>query len=154
MVIVFIRLLHCGILDHCKCFPHKCLIFQSKFPATEDLCDCEFSLAYGNKILLNQTKLRLKRGQRYGLCGGNDCGKSTLMRSIANGQVEGFPPQDVLTSVYLESDIPAELADFSVLEFVRLKQCRAFYSEAISIRESDKGGGYFGPPFYAAVEKI
>jgi len=86
----------------------------------EDLCDCEFSLAYGNKILLNQTKLRLKRGQRYGLCGGNDCGKSTLMRSIANGQVEGFPPQDVLTSVYLESDIPAELADFSVLEFVRL----------------------------------
>eukprot|EP00668_Euglena_longa_P042761 GGOE01056613.1.p1 GENE.GGOE01056613.1~~GGOE01056613.1.p1 ORF type:complete len:867 (-),score=254.52 GGOE01056613.1:414-3014(-) len=86
----------------------------------EDLCDCEFSLAYGNKILLNQTRLRLKRGQKYGLCGGNDCGKSTLMRSIANGQVEGFPPQDVLTSVYLESDIPTELADFSVKEFVRL----------------------------------
>eukprot|EP00667_Euglena_gracilis_P001887 EG_transcript_1888 len=86
----------------------------------EDLCDCEFSLAYGNKILLNQTKLRLKRGQRYGLCGPNDCGKSTLMRSIANGQVEGFPPQDVLTSVYLESDIPAELADYNVIEFVRL----------------------------------
>jgi elongation factor 3 len=88
----------------------------------EDLCDCTFSLAYGNKILLNQSKLRLKRGQRYGLVGGNDCGKSTLMRSIANGQVEGFPPQDVLTSVYLESDIPAELADFSVKEFVRLDE--------------------------------
>jgi|EP00670_Eutreptiella_braarudii_P004636 elongation factor 3 len=86
----------------------------------EDLCDCEFSLAYGNKILLNQTKLRLKRGARYGLCGGNDCGKSTLMRSIANGQVEGFPPQDVLTSVYLESDIPAELADYNVIDFVKL----------------------------------
>lgn len=34
----------------------------------EDLCNCTFNLAYGAKILLNQTHLRLKRGQRYGLC--------------------------------------------------------------------------------------
>ena len=88
----------------------------------ETLCDCEFSLAYGNKILLNQTKLKLKRGQRYGLVGPNDCGKSTLMRSIAQGQVEGFPGQDVLTSVYLESDIPAELADYLLKDFVRLDE--------------------------------
>jgi elongation factor 3 len=88
----------------------------------EDLCDCEFSLAYGNKILLNQTKLCLKRGGKYGLCGLNDCGKSTLMRSIANGQVEGFPGQDVLTSVYLESDIPAELADYTLTEFIALDE--------------------------------
>ena len=32
-----------------------------------DLCDCEFSLAYGAKILLNNTRLRLKKGRRYGL---------------------------------------------------------------------------------------
>ena len=30
----------------------------------EDLCNCTFNLAYGAKILLNQTHLRLKRGQR------------------------------------------------------------------------------------------
>ena len=35
----------------------------------EQLCDCQFSLAYGNKVLLNQTVLKLKRGYRYGLCG-------------------------------------------------------------------------------------
>lgn len=35
----------------------------------EDLCNCEFSLAYGGKILLNNARLHLKRGQRYGLCG-------------------------------------------------------------------------------------
>jgi elongation factor 3 len=46
----------------------------------EDLCNCTFSLAYGAKILLNQTHLRLKRGQRYGLCGPNGSGKSTLIR--------------------------------------------------------------------------
>ncbi|KAF9271093.1 translational elongation factor EF-1 alpha, partial [Mortierella antarctica] len=37
----------------------------------ELLCDCEFSLAYGGMILLNKTRLNLRRGQRYGLCGPN-----------------------------------------------------------------------------------
>jgi len=32
----------------------------------EDLCNCEFSLGYGAKILLNNTRLHLKRGKRYG----------------------------------------------------------------------------------------
>ena len=57
----------------------------------EDLCKCEFSLAYGAKILLNNTYLHLKRGKRYGLCGPNGCGKSTLMRAISNGQVRFVP---------------------------------------------------------------
>jgi elongation factor 3 len=51
----------------------------------EDLCNCQFSLAYGAKILLNTATLRLKRGNRYGLCGKNGTGKSTLMRAITNG---------------------------------------------------------------------
>ena len=42
----------------------------------EDLCNCQFSLAYGAKILLNTATLRLKRGHRYGLCGRNGSGKS------------------------------------------------------------------------------
>lgn len=41
----------------------------------EELCNCEFSLAYGAKILLNNAALRLKRGRRYGLCGPNGVGK-------------------------------------------------------------------------------
>ena len=53
----------------------------------EDLCNCQFSLAYGAKILLNTATLRLKRGHRYGLCGKNGTGKSTLMRAITNGFV-------------------------------------------------------------------
>merc|ERR1711892_859655 len=47
------------------------------------LCDCTFSLAYGNRVLLHNTKLKLKRGKCYGLIGPNGAGKSTLMRSIA-----------------------------------------------------------------------
>jgi elongation factor 3 len=84
----------------------------------EDLCNCEFSLAYGAKILLNMAKLRLKKGKRYGLCGPNGAGKSTLMRAIANGQVEGFPPPTELKTVYVEHDIDAEEADTPSLDFV------------------------------------
>ncbi len=43
--------------------------------AENELCNCEFSLAYGGKILLQDARLRLVRGRRYGLCGANGVGK-------------------------------------------------------------------------------
>ncbi|KAG0366523.1 P-loop containing nucleoside triphosphate hydrolase protein [Gamsiella multidivaricata] len=84
----------------------------------ELLCDCEFSLAYGGMILLNKTRLNLRRGQRYGLCGPNGVGKSTLMRAIADGQLEGFPPPDELRTVFVEHNLQAEEADLPVVEFM------------------------------------
>lgn len=92
--------------------------FEDEDDEGEDLCNCEFSLAYGAKILLNKTQLRLKRGRRYGLCGPNGAGKSTLMRAIANGQVEGFPTQEECRTVYVEHDIDGTHADTSVVDFV------------------------------------
>jgi len=84
----------------------------------EDLCNCEFTLGYGSKILLSNTRLHLKRGMRYGLVGPNDCGKSTLLRSIANGQLEGFPPPEELRTVYVEHDVQGVDDDTSIIEFV------------------------------------
>lgn len=92
--------------------------FEDEEDDGEDLCNCEFSLAYGAKILLNKTQFRLKRNRRYGLCGPNGAGKSTLMRAIANGQVEGFPTQDECRTVYVEHDIDGTHADTTVVEFV------------------------------------
>jgi elongation factor 3 len=57
----------------------------------EELCNIRFSLAYGGKILLHQTKLRLRRGHRYALVGQNGAGKTTLMNAINNGKLEGWP---------------------------------------------------------------
>jgi elongation factor 3 len=84
----------------------------------EQLCDCQFSLAYGNKVLLNQTKLKLKRGFRYALCGKNDSGKTSLMRAIANQQVDGFPPPTELRTMFVETDVQGEHAEIPVLEYV------------------------------------
>lgn len=92
--------------------------FDEEDDEGEDLCNCEFSLAYGAKILLNRTQLRLKRARRYGLCGPNGAGKSTLMRAIANGQVEGFPSQEECKTVYVEHDIDGTHADTNVVDYV------------------------------------
>jgi len=84
----------------------------------EELCNCQFTLAYGTKILLHNTKMRLKRGLNYGLLGGNDSGKTTLMRSIANNQVEGFPDVTEVRTVFVEADIQGEQSHLSCVEYV------------------------------------
>merc|ERR1719223_1233627 len=84
----------------------------------EELCNCQFTLAYGTKILLHNTKMKLKRGKNYGLLGGNDSGKSTLMRAIANNQVEGFPDTNEVRTVFVEADIQGEQSHLSCIEYV------------------------------------
>jgi elongation factor 3 len=67
----------------------------------EELCDIRFNLAYGGKILLHQTKLRLRRGHRYGLVGQNGAGKTTLMTAITNGKLDGWPTG--IRTIYVDS---------------------------------------------------
>ncbi|KAK3399897.1 armadillo-type protein [Sordaria brevicollis] len=98
----------------------------------EDLCNCTFSLAYGAKILLNQTHLRLKRGQRYGLCGPNGSGKSTLMRAINNEQVEGFPKQSEVKTVFVEHDLDSADTEMTTIDWTmkKLKEAGVETSQA------------------------
>ena len=62
--------------------------------------------------------MKLKRGFRYGLLGKNDSGKTTLMRSIANGMVEGFPSPDEVRFVFVEADILGELSHLNCADYV------------------------------------
>jgi len=87
---------------------------------TEELCNCTFTLAYGTKILLHNTKMKLLRGRNYGLLGGNDCGKTTLMRSIANNQVEGFPDTGQVKTVFVEADVQGEQSHLSCVDYVAI----------------------------------
>ena len=84
----------------------------------EELCNCQFTLAYGTKILLHNTKMKLLRGKKYGLLGGNDSGKTTLMRSIANNQVEGFPDSSDVRTVFVEADIQGEQSHLSCIDYI------------------------------------
>jgi len=67
----------------------------------EEVCNIRFNLAYGGKILLRESKLRLLRGRRYALVGGNGVGKTTLMNAITNGKLEGWPQH--LKTAYVDS---------------------------------------------------
>ncbi|KAI5449877.1 [NU+] prion formation protein 1 [Naganishia albida] len=84
----------------------------------ELLCDLQFSLAYGGLLLLNHTLLRLRRGKRYGICAGNGQGKSTLMKAIRDGKVEGFPPQDQLRTLMVEHALQGEDASLPIIDFI------------------------------------
>lgn len=102
----------------------------------EELCNCQFTLAYGTKILLHNTKMKLLRGRRYGLLGPNDCGKTTLMRSIANNQVEGFPDVTQVRTVFVEADIQGEQSHLSCVDYVAIDpKIQAMNVEKDKIRE-------------------
>merc|ERR1712002_457901 len=58
---------------------------------------------YGSE-LLQDTKLELSVGNRYGLMGVNGCGKSTLMACLGNREV---PIQEHIDIYYLAREIPA-----------------------------------------------
>ena len=88
----------------------------------EELCNCNFTLAYGTKILLHNTKMKLLRGHRYGLLGPNDCGKTTLMRAIANNQVEGFPDVTQVRTVFVEADIQGEQSHLSCVDYIEVDE--------------------------------
>ncbi|CAO3616971.1 unnamed protein product [Cunninghamella echinulata] len=89
----------------------------------EELCYVEdFSLAYGTRLLLNHTKLKLHRGQRYGLCGENGAGKSTLMRSIHQGKVEGFPSQDQVRTAMVDYAGHGADTSLSVVDYIAVDE--------------------------------
>ncbi|CAN3356007.1 [NU+] prion formation protein 1 [Diutina catenulata] len=83
-----------------------------------EIVNADFSLAYGSRMLLNKTNLRLLKGHRYGLCGRNGAGKSTLMRAISKGQLEGFPAPDELKTCFVEHKLQGSEADMDLVAFI------------------------------------
>jgi len=106
----------------------------------EVLCDLPFGLAYGNKVLLRKTKLKLLRGHKYGLLGQNDSGKTSLLRALADYKIDGFPTADICRTVFVATDIKTELADLTVLDYMYedelLKGCGASKEDMAKLLES------------------
>lgn len=48
------------------------------------------TVAYGSKVLVKDQSLSLTWGRRYGLVGRNGCGKSSLLRMIAQREFTGL----------------------------------------------------------------
>jgi len=85
---------------------------------TPDLCDLMFSLAYGSNILLNNSRLHLKKGYKYGIIASKSAGKTTMMRAISNGQVEGFPSSDEVRTIFIENDIQGSQMEMNTCQYL------------------------------------
>lgn len=108
-----------------------------------DLCNLHFSLAYGSKILLNNSHLHLKRGYKYGIISEKSAGKTTMMRAISNGQVDGFPnSSDGVRSIFIENDIQGSQLNMKVSEYLTDS---ISFGIVISVEEAEKAlidGGF------------
>lgn len=85
----------------------------------ETICDLQFSLAYGTNILLNDARLHILKGKKYGIIANKSAGKTTLMRAIANGQIAGFPLPSEVRTAFIENDIQGAQQQMNVVEFVK-----------------------------------
>merc|ERR1712241_1262844 len=73
-------------------------------PLARDIKIDNFSVTFYGAELLQDTKLELSCGNRYGLMGVNGCGKSTLLACLGNREV---PIQDHIDIYSLAREIPA-----------------------------------------------
>ncbi|GJJ06507.1 hypothetical protein Clacol_000699 [Clathrus columnatus] len=127
---------------------HFLASFMAQFKTTtttidgeELLCDTLFSLAYGALLLLSHTTLRLVKGRRYGILGPNGSGKSTLLRSLKEGKVENFPPQDVVRTTMVEHALMGEDTSLNIVDFIGADKQLAGIARS-KIVEKLKGVGF------------
>jgi len=73
-------------------------------PMARDIKIDNFSVTFYGAELLQDTKIELSVGNRYGLMGVNGCGKSTLLSCLGNREV---PIQEHIDIYYLAREIPA-----------------------------------------------
>ncbi|XP_071514470.1 ATP-binding cassette sub-family F member 2 [Panulirus ornatus] len=73
-------------------------------PRARDIKIDNFSITFHGSEMLQDTRLELNCGRRYGLIGTNGCGKSTLLASLANREV---PIQSHIDIFHLVREMPA-----------------------------------------------
>lgn len=73
-------------------------------PMARDIKIDNFSVTFYGSELLQDTKLELSVGNRYGLIGANGCGKSALLAVLGNREV---PIQEHIDIYYLDREVPA-----------------------------------------------
>jgi elongation factor 3 len=103
----------------------------------EEICNLRFNLAYGGKILLHGTKLRLLAGRRYALVGKNGVGKTTLMNAIRNGKLDGWPSHLVTAYVDSGSNVDPDYESQIVLEFLKKSTKRSQDDCIAALKELD-----------------
>jgi len=100
-----------------------------------------FSVTFYGAELLQDTKLELSCGNRYGLMGANGCGKSCLLAVLGNREV---PIQEHIDIFYLDREVPAseKTALEAVMEADEERIKLEKLAEDLATREDDESQDY------------
>jgi len=110
-------------------------------PLARDVKIDNFSVTFYGAELLQDTKLELSVGNRYGLMGVNGCGKSTLMACLGNREV---PIQEHIDIYYLAREIPAseKTALEAVMEADEERIKLEKLAETLALQEDEESQDY------------
>merc|ERR1719365_112127 len=110
-------------------------------PMARDIKIDNFSVTFYGAELLQDTKLELSCGNRYGLMGANGCGKSCLLAVLGNREV---PIQEHIDIFYLDREVPAseKTALEAVMEADEERIKLEKLAEDLATREDDESQDY------------
>lgn len=110
-------------------------------PMARDIKIDNFSVTFYGSELLQDTKLELSVGSRYGLIGVNGCGKSALLAVLGNREV---PIQDHIDIYYLDREVPAseKTALMAVMEADEERVKLEKLAEDLATREDEESQEY------------
>jgi ATP-binding cassette subfamily F protein 2 len=110
-------------------------------PMARDIKIDNFSVTFYGAELLQDTKLELSCGNRYGLMGVNGCGKSCLLAVLGNREV---PIQEHIDIFYLDREVPAseKTALEAVMEADEERNKLEKLAEELATLEDDESQDY------------
>ena len=110
-------------------------------PMSRDIKIDNFSVTFHGAELLQDTKLELSCGNRYGLIGANGSGKSSLLAVLGNREV---PIQEHIDIYYLSREMPAseKTALQSVVEADEERKKLEKLADELAVSEDDAAQDY------------
>jgi len=110
-------------------------------PLSRDIKIDNFSVTFHGAEMLQDTKLELSCGRRYGLIGANGSGKSSLLAVLGNREV---PIQDHIDIYYLSREVPAssKTALEAVMEADEERIKLEKLAEELALQEDDDAQDY------------
>eukprot|EP01060_Flectonema_neradi_P004391 TRINITY_DN12827_c0_g1_i1.p1 TRINITY_DN12827_c0_g1~~TRINITY_DN12827_c0_g1_i1.p1 ORF type:complete len:743 (+),score=159.07 TRINITY_DN12827_c0_g1_i1:58-2286(+) len=106
------------------------------YPQGGEIKLTEVHINMGNSCLLRAADLNIFAGHRYGLIGRNGVGKTTLLRHIAEGELEGISP--FLQILHIEQEcIPSVETPIQVVLSADLERTNLLNEEAALVQGED-----------------